>query len=92
MTIKNVGNQKHDANEFVVFQMFIPKRNKTTLIQREIYIVDGLSAKKLIGIDIMKIENITIDLATDTMIIGVCQTFQIPIVETTKKNRVNATI
>ena len=33
MTIKKIGNQKHDANEFVIFQIFIPElNNKTVLI------------------------------------------------------------
>ena len=55
--------------------MFIPAENKTVLIQREIHVIDGLFAKILIGIDIMEPENIIIDLATDIITIGICQSF-----------------
>ena len=72
--------------------MFIPGKSKMVLIQREIYVIDGLFAKTLIGIDIMKPENIIIDLATDIITIGICQSFRIPIVAVTKKNRTNATV
>ena len=60
------------------------------LIQHEIYLIDGLFAKILISTDIMKPENIILDLATDIIIIGICQSFRIPIVAVTKKVRTNA--
>ena len=48
MTVKNVGNQKYDASEFVVFQMFIPGRGiagkneytHTELIQRKTHVIN----------------------------------------------------
>ena len=42
------------------------------LINRKIYIVDDLSTKALIGIDIMKPEGIIIDIDKDLIIIGLC--------------------
>ena len=40
----------------------------------------------------MKPKSIIIDLATDTMTIGICQSFRIPIVSVTKNSRTNATV
>ena len=77
MTVKSVKNQKHDANEFVVFQMFIfggfPKKTPTctALIQRKIHVINGFLTKTFIGIDIMKPKNITIDFVNDILIIGI---------------------
>lgn len=93
MTTKNVGNQKHDVIEYVIFQIFIPGQNtKTDFINREIHIMDGFSIKTLYGIDIMKPENITIDFVTDIMSISVCGSFRIPIIAMTKGFRTNATV
>ena len=62
------------------------------LIQREIHVIDGLSAKTLIGIDIMKPEGIIIDLIMDIMTMGICQSFRIPIIAVTKSFRTNAAV
>ena len=40
------------------------------LIKREIYIVNNLSAKVLIGIDIIKLESIILDISKNIMIIN----------------------
>ena len=68
------------------------KDNTVALIERELYIVDDLTAKALIGVDIMKPEGIIVDLQNDVMRIGSCQNLEVPIVVTSKGTRINATI
>ena len=45
---------------------------KFTLIKRELYLVDNLSTKILIRINIIKPKSITLDLRRDIIIIGAC--------------------
>lgn len=98
ITIKNVGNQKYDASEFAVFQMFIlgqsieEEKTRTAVIPRKIHVIDGFSAKTFIGIDVKKPENMIIDFANDILTIGTCQSFQVPIVPVTKGFRTNVSI
>ena len=42
--------------------MYLLDKNNTTIIERELYIVDNLIIKVLIDIDIIKLERIIIDL------------------------------
>ena len=45
--------------------MYLLDKNNTTIIERELYIVDNLIVKALIDIDIIKLERIVIDLKND---------------------------
>ena len=59
--------------------MYLPSKNGTVAsIEREFHVVDDLTAKALIGIDIMKPEGIVLDLENDAMKTGSCQNLDIP--------------
>ena len=93
MTVRGIGNRKHSASEYVKIKMYLPGKNGAiALIERELHIVDDLTAKALIGIDIMKPEGIVLDLKHDIMRIGACQNHEVPITVTTRGSRTNATI
>ena len=93
MTVKGIGTKKHNASEYVKIRMYLPgKDNAVALIEREFHVVDDLTAKALIGIDIMKPEGIVIDLEKDIMKIGACQNLEVPIVVTPRGSRTNATV
>jgi len=63
-------SNNYNINEFVIISIYIPgKDNKIALITRELYIVDNLSTKILIGIDIIKLERIIINTSRDLVII-----------------------
>ena len=93
MKVKGIGDRKHDACEYIKLKMYLPSpTGKTALIDREFHVVDNLTAKALIGIDIMKPKGIVIDLGMNIMKIGACKDLLIPIDVTSKGARVNTTI
>ena len=91
--VRGLGTKEHDACEYAVIPMYIPgKDNKVALIRREIHIVDDLSAKALIGIDIMKPEGIILDTNKDLVAIGSCDSLQVPMSTVAKGPRTDAVI
>ena len=89
--VRGLGTKKHDVHEYTVILMYIPgNSNKVALINHKIHIVDELSAKALIGIDIMKPE--AIDTGKDLVIIESCDSLQVPVSMITKSPRTNTTI
>ena len=80
MTVRGLDTNQHDASEYARVAIYLPGSKGTALITREIHIVDNLSAKALIGIDIMKPECMTLDLQRDVMTIDSCQRLEVPIV------------
>ena len=51
--------------------MYLLNKNNTTIIERELYIIDNLIIKVLIDIDIIKLKRIVIDLKNDFIKIDV---------------------
>ena len=93
MTVKGIGNRRHQADEYVKLKMYLPDdKQRVALIERELHLVDDLSAKALIGIDIMKPESMTIDLGLDIMKIGSCKGLTVPITVHTRGVRTNTTV
>ena len=92
MTVKGIGDRRHEASEYVKIDMYLPGKEKRALIQRELHIVDNLSAKALIGIDIMKPEAMIINLSRDVMTIGACNDLEVPIVVENRGQRTQATV
>ena len=91
--VRGLGTKEHDVCEYVIILMYIPSCNgeKVALIRREIHIVDDLSVKALIGIDIMKSEAIILDIAKDMAIIGSCN-IQVPMSMIVKGPRTDAVV
>ena len=69
--VRELGIKEHDVCEYVIILIYIFSCNdeKIVLIRREIHIVDDLSVKALIEIDIMKSETIILDIVKDMTII-----------------------
>ena len=73
MTLKGIGSKRHEVSEFTKVKMYLPGKNgKIASIDRDLHIVDNLSAKTLIGIFIMKPEDMIVNLKRDIMTIGAC--------------------
>ena len=51
--------------------MYLLDKNNTTIIERELHIVDNLIVKVLIDIDIIKLKRIVVDLRNDFIKIDV---------------------
>jgi len=65
-----LGLNNYNINKFVIISIYIPgKDRKIALITKELYIVDELSTKILIGIDIIKLKKIIINTGRDLVII-----------------------
>ena len=93
MKVKGIGDRKQDTYKYIKLKMYLQSSNSNTaLINREFYIISNLTAKVLIGIDIMKPKGIVIDLGTNIMKIGACKDLPIPINITSKGARVNTTL
>lgn len=91
--VRGLGTKEHDACEYAIVPMYIPSNdNKVALIRREIHIVDDLSAKALIGIDIMKPEGIILDTNKDLVTIGSCESLQVPLSMVAKGSRTDAVV
>lgn len=85
MTVRDLDTNQHDASEYALVFIYLSENKGTTLITREIHIIDNLSAKTLIEIDIMKPKCMMLDLQRDVMMVGSCQHLEVPIVTHTKK-------
>lgn len=91
--VRGLGTKEHDAHEYTIVPMYIPTNdNKIALIRREIHIVNNLSAKALIKINIMKPEGIILDTNKDLIIIDSYNSLKTPICIITKGSRTNAAI
>ena len=91
--VKGIGDKKYDAYKYIKLKMYLQSSNSNiALIDREFHVIDNLTAKVLIGIDIMKPKGIAIDLGINIMKIGAYKDLLIPINITSKDTRVNTTI
>ena len=72
MIVKGIESRKHNASEYVKLKMYLLDKNGTAVIERELHIVDNLTVRALIDIDIMKLERIVVDLGNDFMKVGAC--------------------
>ena len=72
--VRELDIKEHDACEYIIIFIYISSCNdeKIVLIRREIHIVDDLSVKALIEIDIMKSEVIILDIVKNMTIIESC--------------------
>ena len=65
----------------MIVLIYVPSKNnsKVTLIRREIYIIDNLSTKALIRINIIKPEGIILNTNKDLIIISSYNLLKVPI-------------
>ena len=69
--IRELNIKEHNVCEYVIILMYILSSSgeKITLIRQEIHIVDDLSVKALIEIDIIKLESIVLDTSKNLIVI-----------------------
>lgn len=71
ITIRDINSKKHSTNKYVKLKLYLLEKNEIALIKRELYIVDKLTIKALIEINIMKLEGIIVDLRKNVIRIKV---------------------
>ena len=63
ITIRDIDSKRYKASKYVRIKLYLLNRNRSiALIERELYIINNLIVKALIGIDIIKSKDIIIDL------------------------------
>ena len=75
ITIRGISDNKYNASEFTKVPIILEgvdttRRARTAVISREFYIVDDLSAKVLISVDILKPKRIVINFSDNTIKLG----------------------
>ena len=69
--MRGLDINKYNIYKYAIILIYISniERNKVALIRRKIYIIDNLSIKVLISINIIKLEDIILDINKDLLII-----------------------
>ena len=69
--VRGIGSRRYKASEYAILEILLSGNiRRLGLIEREFYIVDDLSVKALVGVDILKPEDITINFVRDIMVLG----------------------
>lgn len=92
MNVRGLGDKRHDASEYTKLEMYSPGDKGTAVIERELHIVDNLSADVLIGVDILKPEGMVIDLDQNILTIRSCEGLSVPINVSSRGSRINSTV
>ena len=70
--VKDINNKKHNVNKYVKIKIYLSNKNDVIiLIKRELYIVDNLTIKTFIKINIIKFKNIILNLEYNIIKINV---------------------
>ena len=68
--VYSISIKEYNIYEYIIILIYILGPNSIVLIRREVYIIDDLSTKALIGIDIIKPKGIILDISKDLITIG----------------------
>ena len=78
LKVRRVGASKHKTSEYLITPIYLPGQNTSgeevlACFRRELYLVDDLRAKILLGNDILGPEGVVVDVADHKAFIGSCQ-------------------
>ena len=91
--VKGIKNKRYEVSEYIRIKIYLSnKNNLITLIKREFYIVNNLTTKALIDINIMKSKDIVIDLQNNVIKIDTYQSLEVSIVIINKESYINIII
>jgi hypothetical protein len=90
--IRGLGSSKYDADEYTVVSIYILNKDGVILITRELYIVNNLSAKIFIGVDIIKSKDIILNTRKNLIIITLYGNLKIPVSIIIKGTRTDAIV
>ena len=90
LTVRGIGNERYRISEYINLDIYFPgklKYNKATVyVTREVYIIKGLKANVLTGVDLLAAEAFVMDLAKKTAIISSCKGIAIDLAVTPRSN------
>lgn len=94
--MREIGSKIHDSSEYVELDLYIHEKakNKAAIahLKAEFHLIDDLKADILIGMDVMRPEDIILNFEERFMTIPTCQNFEAPISIRRKKTPVNRTV
>ena len=80
ITVKGIRNKKYNTSEYIKLKLYLLGLTGIAVIKRELYIINNLSIKALIDINIIKSEGIIIDLSKNIMKVGIYEDIKVPII------------
>ena len=92
ITIKDIDVNMHNVNEYIRLQIYLSNKNDIIKIKREFYIVDDFVIKALIDIDIIKSENMILDIKKNVIIIDSYKNIQILFIFINHRSHIRVTI
>ncbi len=90
INVRGIGLARYSIDEYTVLDIYIlgevSGRKVKAYIRREVYLIDNLKIKILIGIDIIAPKKISLDLGSEQLFVRSYRDFIAPIQVTTKDN------
>ena len=82
ITIREIEINTYNTSEYIRLKIYLLEKNKNniTLIKREFYVINNLTIKVLININIIKLEEIVIDIVRNLIIIDLYKNLKISII------------
>ena len=94
MIVKDIDVNMHDVSEYIKLQIYLFDKNGNNIIRikKEFYIVDDLAVKALIDINIIKSENMILDIKKNVIIIDLCKNIQFFFIFVNHRPQIRVTI
>ena len=90
--VKDINVNIHNVSEYIKLQMYLFNKNDIIKIKKEFHIIDDLVIKVLIDIDIMKLEDMILDIKKNVMIIDSYKNIQISFIFVNHRPQIRVTI
>ena len=68
--VRKLSSKEYNIYKYIIISIYISNKDKIILIYYKIYIIDDLSTKVLISINIIKLERIILDTNKNLIIIS----------------------
>ena len=92
MIVTGISDRKYDVSEYIRIPLYVPTPSGIAMINRELHIVDNLTALALIGIDILDPERAILDFDKKVLRIGSDESLEAPISIHAKDSKVRRTV
>ena len=77
--VRGLGTTTYNTSEYIRLKFYLPGENSTALIKREFYLINNLTTKALIRINIIKSKGIILDVVRNIITITLYKDIRVPI-------------
>ena len=94
MTVRGLSTNTYNTSEYIRIKIYLLDKNNynIALIKREFYIVDNLTAKTLIDINIIKLEGIVLNVVRNIITITLYKNLEVLITSANHRPQIKATV